>query len=70
MINKEHIIYDEHILLRNLEEKGISSYDLIKQVDVFDIPEVLSFFSIIEKYLKMKELLNAPMAKLVETHET
>lgn len=51
------IIFDEHFLLKNLEEKGIPVYKIISQTNVFDIPNVLSFFDIISKYLKMKELL-------------
>lgn len=50
-------IYEEHILLKNLETKGINVYSVLKEVETFDIPEVLNFLDIVTKYLKILEEL-------------
>lgn len=54
-----HTIYDEHYLLQKMEEDyNVPVYDIIKKTDPFYVPNVLSFFDIIVKYMKMKEILN------------
>lgn len=55
--NKISTLYDEHILLHHLEESNIPSYQILKEVDPFNVPVVLDFFNIIAKYLKMSTLL-------------
>lgn len=42
---------EEHILIR--ETVG---YDVISQVDVFDLPQVLQFLKICHNYQKMKNI--------------
>ena len=46
-------IIDEHIIIR--ETVG---YDGIKEVEIYDLPEVLKFLKIIHNYQKMVNLTN------------
>lgn len=57
LMHKTHVIYDEHITLQHLEERGIPAYDTLKQCEITEIPEVLEFFTIVVNYLKMSEKL-------------
>ena len=57
-MHKKHIIYDEHIILQNLEEIGINAYDIIKKSDVFDIPVILEFITIVNNYMNLRKKQN------------
>ena len=46
-------IIDEHIYIR--ETVG---YDLIKDIEVYDIPNVIKFLKIVWNYQKMSNILN------------
>ena len=48
---KELQTIEEHILIRNT-----IGYDVIKYIDVLDIPNVISFLIIIDNYLKMQHI--------------
>lgn len=51
-------IFDEHFLLQTMEvEYNVPAYDIIKKIEPFYVPNVLSFFDMIVKYMKMKEIL-------------
>ena len=46
-------IIEEHIIIR--ETIG---YDALKEIDVQDIPQVLSFLKIVHNYIKMNKIKN------------
>ena len=48
---KDTEIITEHIIIR--ETIG---YDALKEIDVHDIPKVLSFLRIVHNYIKMKRI--------------
>lgn len=56
-------IYEEHITMQSLQEKGIPSYKIISKADLFDIPILLDFFKIVVNYLNMSEKLEETNTK-------
>ena len=48
---KELQTIEEHILIRNT-----IGYDVIKDIDVCDMPNVIRFLRIIDNYLKMQRI--------------
>jgi len=46
-------IIDEHMIIRNT-----IGYDGIKDIEVWDLPEVLAFLKIANNYTRMKNLLD------------
>lgn len=44
-------IIDEHTVIR--ETVG---YDMIREVDIIDLPQVLEFLKIVHNYIKMKDI--------------
>ena len=42
-------IIDHHMLIRDTV-----GYDVLKDVDVIDLPEVMKFLKIVDNYIKMK----------------
>jgi hypothetical protein len=46
-------IYEHHQLIRDTV-----GYDVISEIDVFDLPEIMKFLNIVHKYSNMVDLLN------------
>jgi hypothetical protein len=46
-------IIDEHMIIRNT-----IGYDGIKDIEVYDLPDVLVFFKIVYNYMRMKSILD------------
>lgn len=47
-------LINNHIVIRNTV-----GYDLISQVEVYDLPEVLSFLRIVDNYTNMRKSYNS-----------
>jgi hypothetical protein len=46
-------IIDEHMIIRNT-----IGYDGIKDIEVYDLPDVLVFLKIVNNYMRMKNILD------------
>ena len=53
-----HTVYSEHYLLQKMEEEyNVPAYDIVRKTEPFYVPNVLSFFDMVVKHMKMSELL-------------